>query len=63
MVELFIGDEFTNKEYQDSLDEIKPLDELVKKYCKEINNRISLLLRRFYFGDFLHLKSYQKIEC
>ena len=34
--ELFIGDEFTNKEYQDSIDEINPLNELIKKYCKEI---------------------------
>jgi len=57
--ELFIGDEFTNKEYQDSLDEIKPLDELVKKYCKEINNEdISFIKEILLWG----LSSFKKLS-
>ena len=34
--ELFIGDEFTNKEYNNVIDEIKPLNKLIDKYCKSI---------------------------
>ena len=36
--ELFIGDEFTNKEYNNVIDEIKPLNKLIDKYCKAIKN-------------------------
>jgi magnesium chelatase subunit I len=36
--ELFIGDEFTNKEYNNIIDEIKPLNKLIDKYCKAIKN-------------------------
>ncbi len=36
--EIFIGDEFTNKEYKNVIDEIKPLDKLINKYCKGIKN-------------------------
>ncbi len=36
--EIFIGDEFTNKEYKNAIDEIKPLDKLINKYCKGIKN-------------------------
>ena len=36
--ELFIGDEFTNKEYNNVIDEIKPLNKLIDKYCKDIKN-------------------------
>ena len=37
--DLFIGDEFTDKEYKNTLDEVKPVDILIKKYCKNINNK------------------------
>ena len=37
--ELFIGDEFTDKEYKNTLDGVKPVDILIKKYCKNINNK------------------------
>ena len=34
---MFIGDDFTDKEYKNAIDGIKPIDILIKKYCKNIN--------------------------
>ncbi len=57
--ELFIGDEFTNKEYQDSIDEINPLNELIKKYCKEIKaDDVSFLKEVLLWG----LSSFKKLS-
>ena len=35
--ELFIGDDFTDSEYRNAIDAMKPLDNLIKKYCKNID--------------------------
>ena len=35
--ELFIGDDFTDFEYRNAIDAMKPLDNLIKKYCKNID--------------------------
>ena len=57
--ELFIGDEFTNKEYQDSIDEINPLNELIKKYCKEIKAEdVSFIKEVLLWG----LSSFKKLS-
>ena len=56
---IFIGDEFTNKEYQDSIDEINPLNELIKKYCKEIKaDDVSFLKEVLLWG----LSSFKKLS-
>ena len=35
--DVFIGDDFTDKEYKDTLESIEPLDKLIEKYCSKIN--------------------------
>ena len=34
---LFIGDDFTDKEYKDTLESIEPLNKLIEKYCSNVN--------------------------
>ena len=35
--DVFIGDDFTDKEYKDTLESIEPLSKLIEKYCSKIN--------------------------
>ena len=35
--DVFIGDDFTDKEYKDTLESIVPLSKLIEKYCSKIN--------------------------
>ena len=35
--DVFIGDDFTDKEYKDTLESIEPLNKLIEKYCSKIN--------------------------
>ena len=44
--EIFIGDEFTNVEYEKVLNSVKPLDDLIKKYCKNIDRADHYFIKR-----------------
>ena len=57
--EIFIGDEFTNSEYEKILNSIKPLSQLTNKYCK--NHKTEDLL---FFKEILlwGLSAFKKIE-
>ena len=35
--DIFIGDDFTDKEYRNTLESIEPLNKLIEKYCSNIN--------------------------
>ena len=59
--ELFIGDDFTDSEYRNAIDAMKPLDNLIKKYCKNIDRAGSLFYKKRYcFGVCLHSKKLSK---
>ena len=36
--DVFIGDDFTDKEYKDTLESIEPLNKLIEKYCSNIDS-------------------------
>ena len=57
--EIFIGDEFTNSEYEKILNSIKPLSQLTNKYCK--NHKTEDL---FFFKEMLlwGLSAFKKLE-
>ena len=57
--ELFIGDEFTDKEYQNAIDEIKPLKNLIKKYCKNLNDNDTYFVKEILLWG---LSSFNKLS-
>ena len=57
--ELFIGDEFSNKEYQIAINEIKPINKLISKYCKNENKEDLLFIKEILLWG---LTSFNKLS-
>ena len=57
--EIFIGDEFTNSEYEKILNSIKPLDTLIDKYCKNENTKDLLFIKEILLWG---LSAFKKLD-
>ena len=57
--EIFIGDEFTNSEYEKILNSIKPLNTLIDKYCKNENTKDLLFIKEILLWG---LSAFKKLD-
>ena len=57
--EIFIGDEFTNSEYEKILNSIKPLNTLIDKYCKNESTKDLLFIKEILLWG---LSAFKKLD-
>lgn len=57
--ELFIGDDFTDKEYKKSIDQIESISKLVKKYCSNFSDKDIYFIKEVLLWG---LSSYNKLS-
>ncbi len=58
--EIFIGDDFTDSEYKNVIDQIKELSNLVKKYCKDIEDRDQYFVKEILLWGLTSFKKLTK---
>ena len=56
----FIGDDFTDSEYKNVIDQIKELSNLVKKYCKDIEDRDQYFVKEILLWGLTSFKKLTK---
>ena len=57
--ELFIGDEFSNKEYQNAINDVIPINKLIKNYCKSEKDEDLLFIKEILLWG---LTSFNKLS-
>ena len=58
--EIFIGDDFTDSEYKNVIDQIKELSNLVKKYCKDIDDKDQYFVKEILLWGLTSFKKLTK---